>query len=512
MLKLYHPICHFINGERLYFLLIQTKANVFDKKGFVNECVEGQGLSACYCGYVILGSTDILLQIWAEEKELAGLLHDLRSDREKVSKVVSYMIDTMSTWYQTKLEKRAGFWGLFSKDSYRSLMKHDVPGDLIYQEPKAQTRDHTRYFVFLEEPYATHSVLFPQLREILQEQGGQEHVEYFREIKHTSVFAYQAETHRGVVIRGKASCLDRIADSINRLAQKFNVRTTTHICCEKLVEETDEIRNRRRTGGIKVYEKRVLYNLFKSHDCYRRRFEGIGDANEINDRFLDLCKPLIGCIFAYNESWWRTIETLRKLYRWVVFQKNEPLIGFLMRRYIFFETFLRENLRGYLGLVDLGGDVKGGLVRAQRAIDKLKKITNDDGRDGDKDMMGAIRDLEAAVGTKLHTKVRDEERITWGSIRECMGKLKRHAGLAKNDGRAISELGDTINSCAKDRNNLMHGNVSNLFREEDERGEALWETYVTNMIRLCVLIEYHRGAFQEFVQNLSDKVNRQQRA
>ena len=95
------------------------------------------------------------------------------------------------------------------------------------------------------------------------------------------------------------------------------------------------------------------------------------------------------------------------------------------------------------------------------------------------------------------------EEITLGKFEEIMGKLKKHAFLSKEKGKAITEFGKMIKSCKDDRNALMHGDVIDLFKEDDE-GYELWEYYIPNLIRLSLMTERHRPVIDEFVSNLEN--------
>ena len=121
-LKLYHPICHHINGQRIYYILVSLKPlkklnsdnSVFDeieklinkdRKPNHNDGIERKekSLAASCCAYITYGEHDVLIRAWADEYLIDDFIKEL-VNQEWYKTHSCNLIHNMSTWYQRDLE------------------------------------------------------------------------------------------------------------------------------------------------------------------------------------------------------------------------------------------------------------------------------------------------------------------------------------------------------------------------------------------------------------------------
>ncbi len=454
-MKVYHPICHFANGERLYYILVDAKTNLFAAKKCIVDYLKEYELKNSTCGYITFGSSDILLRIWATEERLAEFVKDLRSNREVILEVKPRIIESIRTWYQIEMEKSQAFWASFKNGSYENLMNrkfNDLYVKVINQSDEKITSG-IRFFAFLEEPYGRMSTLFNDLCPYLQTFGSINYNRHFKDIKQISIYSYQATNHQGVLIKGQTNKLGNLTRCIDSLTKRFNVLTTTCLCANKLVKESDELNPKQKSiPPLEIRKKPVIYNLLKSHDCYTRRFANIENATAHHERICEILTPLIEGFLFYNKAWWFTIDNLRKLYKWVVYQKNAPFKGFLMEQFVMFEKKYRNEIGPY--------------------VKKKQEIKN----------------------SKF-------EEVTWGTINRHLGELKEFSNFTSEEKQKVGDLGKIINACFKDRNDLMHGNTIYLFGE-DKHGKGIWEGYVLHLVKLWFSIVSYNDIYYKYLSSL----------
>ena len=452
-MKIYHPICHFANGERLYYILIDVKTNLFAAQRYVVESLTRYKLKSSSCGYITFGPSDMLLRVWADEDRLADFVQTLRNNRETILNVKPRIIESMRTWYQNQMEKQQAFWDSFKNEPYQNLMNRKFNHYYTAINTKdTRINDGIRFFTFLEEPYGRVSTLFHDLSSYLQNEGSAKYNTHFKNIKQISMYSYQAPNHQGVLLKGQTDNLANLTRCIDSLTKDFKVLTTTCLCANRLVNEMDELNPKRSCSfTLEMRKKSVIYNILKSHDCYKRRFANIENAMALNERICEILTPLVEGFLFYNKQWWSTVDNLRRVYKWVVYQKNAALKGFLMEQYVMLEKEYRDEIGRY--------------VRKKQEIKK-----------------GELNE------------------VTWGTINRHLGELKEFSSLSQSGKQAIGDLGKIIHACNDDRNDLMHGNVTHLFRE-DKEGKGIWVGYVFRLVKLWFAMIYYQGLYNKYLSS-----------
>jgi hypothetical protein len=77
-----HPICHLINGERLSYLLIKIRTNLFKAGDQIKKVLESReiGVDASSCAYYVFGGSDVIIRIWSTEADLDKLTSSIRDE------------------------------------------------------------------------------------------------------------------------------------------------------------------------------------------------------------------------------------------------------------------------------------------------------------------------------------------------------------------------------------------------------------------------------------------------
>ena len=497
MATLYHPICHLINEERLYYLLLESKLSIPESAICVKSYLEDgdlKSLKKSYCGYFTFGATDFLLRIWSNEEKIAALINNFRRTTE-ISKVTTYVIDSMNTWYQRNLEEREDWPDEFPSESYEALMKLEIPDWLKLPFNTKIDDESIKYFMFLDETYTKQSVLFKELSKIIARRD-EIYDKCFDGIEYISLYSYYTKTHQGVLIKGQTDDLYKIAGSTNNIAEIFKLNTTTFICYKKMTEEGDDIGEEKKLP-LNARKTRVIYNLLKSHDCYEKLFTSEGRAK--SDGFCSNLKDerLVGKLFHYGEDWWILIEELRRVYRWVVFRKNETLMDFLRGQYVRYEKYFRDMLENRMLLLqDEGEELKQLSLMIRRnllkKLDLRKKVPSEI-------LATTAANIRRFYLAKERGNKQSEEHFTFGLAPRILQKLLIISGFSKGEKKAIKELIAALESCIPDRNRVMHGGVTDLSEHDEKKEKWVWESYTLNIIRLGLVLRRYRKILQRLV-------------
>jgi len=498
MTKVYHPVCHLINGERLYYILVRMRSSVLEAKQLIGTCMEQAGLEDSYCGYVTFGTSDLLIRVWAHEDKFKEL-HELLDRQKRLIEASSvYVIDSMSTWYQRDLEKRDAWPMAQAQSKYDDMMQQKIPRVYSCDLP-ADPRGTKKYFMFVEKPYTTQSTLFEEMKRLIEEdeRSGQSK-KYFKGIDRMSLYSYQAKNYQGVLIKGQATSLKTVYKSIAQISNDLEVKTETYICCDR-IKESDDL-NKALDIPLDRMQKNSIYNLVKSHDCYKDRFCNTKGAMVMYDTFCERSIPLFYLLFHYDDDWWEITEEVRKIFRWTVFQKDDTLMDFVRGQYVKYEAFFRNQLEKFLGLIadeedDWIGWTRRVLVREAKdvGVDKNKVHT----------LVNRLnREHKEKTGEERERKI-----LCYGDIVKYLGKLKGLGALSRAENMAIEELITAIDGCRDDRNKVMHGEVESLFAFDEEGKKWVWESYLLHLMYLMLVVHKHRATYEKFVSNLLECKN-----
>jgi len=494
MLKFYHPICHLIHGERLYYILLETKNTVSGNIDLVKELLEkeSQKLRNSYSAYLVFGTCDLLIRVWAKENNFRLLLEALKNNQTVVQTTV-YMINSLNTYYQRKIEENAEWPGQIGLDDYKKIMTLETPDS--YCTPFEKSLEQ-RYFMFLKEPYTKETRFFSEISTSLKEKDNR-YLECFDGIHKISIYSYLCKEYQGVLVTGETNDLNEIAKSTKNISEAFDVSTTTtYICFKRLPADKpcDSI-----SEGKKAYNDllpEIAYNLLKSHDCYERLFKD--DERERKNTFCaELGRPdILPEILNYNcKDWWGFIQDSTKIFKWIVGKKNGPFIDFLRGQYVFYENLFNKDLNKYKDLM---------ITEDKSYMRMLRKHTTDTLLPNKK--MSVSEQALRKFGDKiknyfLRSSKADEKDLTFGDLSRLLGLLSQKCKLQKEQSKKIKRITESISNCINNRNAIMHGRILNLFGT-DKDGKLIWKEYALNIIKLNIAYQAGGMAYSTLLNKL----------
>lgn len=505
MQMLHHPIYHFIHGERLYFLLIQTKLNIPEVETLIKQCMNKKGLEKLKGSYTIcftFGTNDVMIRVWAEEYDFICLLGELRGKvDEGILCVTPYMMEFMSTWHQRKLEDRSTWPNPFCLDDVESFLKGPLPEDFQKPYESLTPKENNRYFMFVEERFTQESNLFSTFLSSIQEENAF-YQKCFPNILRISLYSYYSKTHRGVLIKGQTDELDNIAQSAKHIIELFpNASTTTYICFRKIPIEASGDSVSQKIEAYNQNQPGIVYNLLKSHDCYEELLDHEGKQRK--DVFCnELGKPkVIRELFLYTDNWWLLIQEFRKIFKWIAYRRNKTLIDYLRGEYVSLEKYFNDELKN---LKDLAAKEDKELLRSiRKLLTSLMKrhgaspVAEDD----------VIKCAEKVKKYFEQGDNRKEERfVSFGNTPRLLGELTKLVKLPRKKSEAIKEIIKKLGGCVDHRNAIMHGDVMNLF-EANKQGVCPWIDYTINIIKLKMAFEYNKEVLEEFFADLNKLIS-----
>jgi len=496
---LYHPICHLINGERLYYVFVASRMNVRDSAQCIDTCmnlVPLRRLKGSFCTYLTFGENDIIIRMWAQERDFANFLSELRNrKREGIDQITVYIMDSMSTWYQREIEATPEWPNKFAPDNVQDLIaRNPLPSYFARQYQPLTSREDNVFLLDLNEPYSKDSNLFSELTSSVAEED-QRFQTCFKGIQRISVYSYRCKTHKGVLIKGQTGELSAIAQVTRKVSELFSVDSTvTHICFGKLPLD--------RSGDAiseRVFNERhteVIYNLLKAYDCYNKVLDS--DALARKDAFCAhlVSEELFRSLFTYRSDWWSSVSEVHKLFRWVTFGKNGTLTDYLRGCYVDYEAYFDDILKD-LRLLEVDDDKP--LLRSMRkqipsVLRRKEAVDIDEAK---------LKDFAKKIKSFFHTDPRrmtGESYVTFGEIPRLLGSLTKLVHLAPDESAAIRDIVDAISACVENRNRLMHRPID-LFAF-DQYGTYVWKDYAVNLIKLNVAFQHHKTIFENLVAKI----------
>ncbi len=486
-MSLYHPLCHLVRGERLYYLLIETTMNLSEVKTFINKYMkQNSALGDSCCVYFTFGDNDLILRVWANDDSFYGL-HMYLEKQKDIDNIDVFIIDSMYSWYQKEIEDR------HMKSVINSLL---IPDDIIsYRSPSDLMFDDfqdkgIRYFMFLDEPYGGETTLFLDLFNIIKlNKNDKNKKAYFDGIDHISLYSYQAKTYRGVILKGQTKSLDKIAESSRNITTKFKLTTTTYISFERFSQslEGDELNNTE-MAPLTHQMPETVDNLLKSHDCYKRKIKNLPDAERRRSAFCKKIAELGNLLFYYDMSWWQIIEEIRKIYKWIVFKKNDTLLDYLRGTLVEYEVFFRTNLERYLPLLrtdETDKEVISSILK--------KHVTSSD----ISIPYESIKKYYENRNVNIYGE--SEKHFAFSSAPKILQKLLIVKKASPEIKQGINEIIQCIGKCLTHRNLIMHGQIMDLFKTR--KNNWIWEEYVFDIIKMMLLLHRYEKEFNLLVGN-----------
>jgi hypothetical protein len=296
-------------------------------------------------------------------------------------------------------------------------------------------------------------------------------------IEKISLYTYYDADAKGVLLKGETANFmkssERIISITERLKQ-LDARTVTYICSRPIKEEGNAISEPSGLGEpLEARRTSIIYNLLKSHDCHEGLFGSVPLGKSLSDRFIGLTARFAEQMFHYHSQWWQMLRNLRFLYKWIVFGKNDQLLSFLMREYVAIEKNLRDILSGPAQALQTDEQEQENRVRLKKicrkfAIDEL-----------------VLKPILDSVVVEL----RQDPELTLGTLPQLINRIAR-----KLNDETLAEdlrlLSSKLQACAKNRNKLMHGEITDLCSSDGEAETYAWEDYYSNFLELALVLPH----------------------
>ena len=477
--------------------------------------LEDANLEEATCLYWVLGDVDMVLRVWATASEMATFHEKLATCGVRWKRFEILLINQMSTWYQRDIQKKNTYAGDVKKlHGCDWAHKNNIPATLTtVPDPPASkkgTKD-IQFLIFLETQYTTRSTLFYELAAELGDKQDEDMAgaapsvaaELLKGFQKVSLYSYCTEQQQGVIIKGQVA-----ANLFETLVQALVVfssgvrhgcfRTVTYVC-------TTDIRNsspfRTKQGHEQRPErKEIAYNLLKSQDCtfpqhdsppkaterakkptpagkFATHTDSEEQRNKLRDHFLDVVtdESIWPEFFVWSPRWWKNIEYLRLLFRWVVGGegKNKQLIASLMRHYARLEMELRKVMPG--------ADARD--VMAKAAEKRLRAALNR--ASFDKETIERVMAASKAEDGKPARSTNEDDpfKLTLGTIAKKLEALHSNVTSQEKSELLVDEV--VLTAAIPSRNELMHGEATQL-HSSTRNGDTLvyeWEKHLRPFVR-----------------------------
>ncbi len=274
----HHPICHYLRGERLYYLLITVETSAEEASENVEAALNKVGLHNRACAYWLFGDTDIIVRVWSSESAIMDLEKEIAAAFHRVEKPIRrLLVSSMETWYQRKIETKLGWHGSLQPESSLRMIENDPPAALRYDCEPSDVRKVMRFFIFIREPSAKNKKLFKDLSNEVK--SNQEPL--FAAKSRISLYSVYSRDFNGVIFKGETTDFSATAQHLVKFAseqKRLGRETTTYICSRSLRRESNAlaIGDDSETGEIAITQ-----NLLISEDCNSAVWQT--DGNRVND-------------------------------------------------------------------------------------------------------------------------------------------------------------------------------------------------------------------------------------
>lgn len=465
MKRLYHPICHLIHGERLYYIVVSFKQDALNSANYLLEKLEELEIINSSCAHFIFGDMDVIIRAWSDEKSI----NDFKEYLDSLKLIDSYrflLIENIFTWYKDKINRKINKL-TFSQGIIDEILIGEIDSRFfLVLKNNSKMKYNYKYWIFVEEPYSSNSGFYTKFRDILTKKRKHQNLSGTYNI---SIYTYLTNAKRGFLIKCSTNNFVMSCDNLSKLVEEVasdnEYKMSTYIARSELKEDNDKINIEKTIHlPIEIRKKEILYNLFKSHDCHRGMFEESSEEMNLSEAFCINLSPLFYEIFQFHSDWSDKIRQARNSFKWVVEKKNSTLVSVLLREYVLLETKLRKILTNiYLdqaasikGIPGLGKQIQNKFHLEEKVISKILNI------------------LEKKFVPST---------LTFGDIPHLLNILANRCTTNKDKCDLIKNFSEIVTKIAQDRNSLAHGESSFLFQNDKKNMKWIWEEYTFNFLR-----------------------------
>ena len=551
----YHPICHYLRGQRLYYILITVETTAADASKFLATALNEVGLSPSACAYWLFGDTDIIIRVWAGESTVIDLKKKIKDKINHLEHPIRcLLVSSMETWYQREIEKKPGWHKSLIPESCVKILKDEPPEDLRYSCGLHDQRSVMRYFIFIKEPSTKNKHLFKELSSMAK--SGNDTL--FSADSRISLYSVYSRGFNGVLLKGETDNFSETAQKLVDFAsmqKNLGRETTTYICSTNLKKEENNLTQKLTVLNFEVARRRTIENLLLSEECNASTLNVDAESlkqerGDTSDLFIKGILEQLPHIFHYHEEWWPYIKDLRYLYKWVIFQDNEQLMAFLARHYALCENDLRlllqvtwnkqqyqkkisqdqdadRKLRNFLlknvfddYLLAHDGPVRTSVLdelAPENPTHTLKQLSNAmkkamrvmDASFPDEIIRGIRRIVFPEQGKKAGPKdggllVGDqkvdgngEQNMTMGSMASYLDEIVTKHELEESERKTLADFAGRLRACGIQRNRVVHGAIPNFFETTPDGNEYQWQKPVFTFISMRIMFPHAIRILQE---------------
>lgn len=454
-----------MHGERLYYIVLSFKFDAFNSAVFLINKLEELSLIDSSCAHLIFGDMDVIIRLWADDKKI-NELKLIINDFKMVSSYKFILIENHFTWYKEKINRKILKYE-FDEKLLDRILKGDIDHNFyILLKNDQKSICNYKYWIFVEEPYSSNSNFYSKIKDILNRNKKHKLLEGTYNI---SIYSYITNTRRGFLIKCSTDNFVMSCDKISKLIADNSAdnefKLTTYIARKEIKEDSDQINFGKATQiPIESRKMEILYNLLKSHDCYRGMFlDDSEEANLINSFCVNLV-PLFYDIFRFHSTWCEKIRHARNSLKWVVEKKNSTLVSVLLREYVVLETKLRKILD--VIYQQESSSIKGLIGFGKKLNNKYK--------------------LDEIVINEIISMIENKfvpSKLTLGDIPHILSLLVSKCPGDQKNCLIINEFSNIVSQIASDRNSLAHGEEAFLFQHDRNNKKWLWEQYAFNFMK-----------------------------
>ncbi|HEY3898066.1 MAG TPA: hypothetical protein VGM54_05600 [Chthoniobacter sp.] len=537
----YHPICHYLRGERLYYLLITVETSAEFASANVEKALSDVRLNDRACAYWLFGDTDIIIRVWSSESAIIDLEEHIRKAFNNMERPVRrLLVSSMETWYQRQIESKPGWSNDLRPENSLRIIEQNPPAGLRYDCGPSDSRIVLRYFILIREPSAKNKKLFKELSTAAKRESSP----MFRPESRISLYSIYSRDFNGVILKGETTDFSATAQHLVEFAsaqKKDGRETTTYICSRNLRKESNALglSDDSETGQVGITR-----NLLLSEECNAATLQlGTNQLRTtrtgVSDLFVHIIRRELHYVFFYHEGWWPYIKDLRYLYKWVIFADNEQLMAFLTRHYALCEnelcSILKDDWKRQCDSKKIEREkaantrLKNFLLRSvverwvfdprgSMRMTFLRNLASDDRSPIEARISNGIKEevtkLSESFPPDIISGIRgclqhgtennsDETNMTMGSIALFLETTVRVELTNDAQKILITEFASRLRECGNERNRVVHGAIGNFFEKVyiEKQREFAWQRPVSAFIKMRLLYPHVIPILKDWKRN-----------
>lgn len=501
----FHPFCHLVNGERLYFFFVKIAGDFTESQQLLlASLAEADILSSSY-SYLVFGEFDFIVRVWGTQ----ALIHKFEASMEKhrgAGRVFlewrKLLVSRMSTWLQRDLESSVELSSLrVTKEMIKDIW-NGTPSLMLkktfVENPLPGTN---KFFMLIEESYESEQRVFSLLERMLTSSGQPDSpYKFLTSWSLYSVYFFPEQNNgqqkRGVILSGsvrefsassaklislsgelsrQAAIMGHSWSSDRSRAKEYIFKTVTYICPTTIKDHEGDLVRRPKEEPPAERNMDIIENLLLLHDSHGLG-ESAADARAKIRRSFIAAVSKVGLDRIFRGYFlkspglpeWRVVMSeIRLVYKFLIHERTEQFIQMLFKRYVTIEKALGKRV----------------------ARLSPEKNTQELVEDVHAKIMGMdYRQLAYQIVTKNpypHVAKKMTLDPMVAKFKAFCGEAQKDSRLSKDELVICEEFFDALKEMTAYRNTIFHGEWDKLI-ENDEHGYG-WDKVVKNYVQISLL-------------------------